>query len=157
MVDFAKRGKERIVLCKKLVKNTNRMIPGERDCTRPCRAQEGLRLMEETAESLKRVVSQMDTIQYADSHILNSDISSIVDDCDRDDLNDFLNIDIFLLNEDEHGEIRDQEDRSETRSLLVAGREDNTMKSVENDVELEEDSEHTEVNSEDICRRPMKV
>ena len=134
------------------------MIPGERDCTRPCRAQEGLRLMEETAESLKRVVSQMDTIlQYADSHILNSDISSIVDDCDRDDLNDFLNIDIFLLNEDEHGEIRDQEDRSETRSLLVAGREDNTMKSVENDVELEEDSEHTEVNSEDICRRPMKV
>ena len=114
--------------------------------------------MEETADSLKRVVSQMDTIlQYADSHTLNSDISSIVDDCDRDDLNDFLNIDIFLLNEDEHGEIRDQEDRSETRSLLVAGREDNTMKSVENDEELEEDCEHPEVNSEDICRRPMKV
>ena len=134
------------------------MIPGERDWTRLCQAQEGLRLMEETADSLKRVVSQMDTIlQYADSHTLNSDISSIVDDCDRDDLNDFLNIDIFLLNEDEHGEIRDQEDRSETRSLLVAGREDNTMKSVENDEELEEDCEHTEVNSEDICRRPMKV
>ena len=112
----------------------------------------------ETAETLKRVVSHMDTIlQYADSHTLNSDISSIVDDCDRDDLNDFLNIDIFLLNEDEHGEIRDQEDRSETRSLLVAGREDNTMKSVENDEELEEDSEHIEVNSEDIWRRPMKV
>ena len=80
------------------------MIPGERDWTRLCQAQEGLRLMEETADSLKRVVSQMDTIlQYADSHTLNSDISSIVDDCDRDDLNDFLNIDIFLLNEDEHG------------------------------------------------------
>ena len=45
----------------------------------------------ETAETLKRVVGQMDTIlQYADSHTLNSDISSIVDDCDRDDLNDFL-------------------------------------------------------------------
>ena len=39
----------------------------------------------------------------------------------------------------------------------MAGREDNTMKSVENDEELEEDCEHTEVNSEDICRRPMKV
>ena len=114
--------------------------------------------MEETAESLKRVVSQMDTIlQYEDSHSLNSDISSIADDCDRDDLSGSLNIDIFLLNEDEHGEIRDQEDRSETRSLLVAGREDNTMKSVENDEELEKDSEHTEVISEDICRRPMKV
>ena len=112
----------------------------------------------ETAETLKRVVSHMDTIlQYTDSHTLNSDILSIVDDCDRDDLNDFLNIDIFLLNEDEHGEITDQEDRSETRSLLVAGREDNTMKSVENDEELEEDSEHIEVNSEDIWRRPMKV
>ena len=120
------------------------MIPAERDWTRLCQAQEGLRLMEETADSLKRVVSEMDTIlQYADSHTLNSDISSIVDDCDRDDLNDFLNIDIFLLNEDEHGEIRDQEDRSETRSLLVAGREDNTMKSVENDEELEEDCEHS--------------
>ena len=85
------------------------MIPAERDWTRLCQAQEGLRLMEETADSLRRVVSQMDTIlQYADSHNLNSDISSIVDDCDRDDLNDFLNIDIFLLNEDEHGEIREQ-------------------------------------------------
>ena len=114
--------------------------------------------MEETAESLKRVVSLMDTIlQCADSHTLNSDISSIVDDCDRDDLNDSLNVDIFLLNEEEHGEIRDEEDRSKTRSLLVVGREDNTMKSVENDEELEEDSEHTEVNSEDVCPRPMKV
>ena len=39
----------------------------------------------------------------------------------------------------------------------MAGREDNTMKSVENDEELEEDSEHIEVNSEDIYRRPIKV
>ena len=39
----------------------------------------------------------------------------------------------------------------------MAGHEDNTMKSVENDEELEEDSEHIEVNSEDICRRPIKV
>ena len=121
-------------------------------------AQEGLRLMEETAESLKRVVSQMDTIlQYADSHTVNSDISSIVDDCDRDDSNDSLNTDIFLLNEDEHSETGDEEDRSEMRSFLIVGREDKTMKYVENDEELEEDSEHTEVNSDDICRRPMKL
>ena len=121
-------------------------------------AQEGLRLMEETAESLKRVVSQMDTIlQYADSHTVNSDISSIVDDCDRDDSNDSLNTDIFLLNEDEHSETGDEEDRSEMRSFLIVGREDKTMKYVENDEELDEDSEHTEMNSDDICRRPMKL
>ena len=120
--------------------------------------QEGLRLMGETAESLKRVVSQMDTIlQYADSHTVNSDISSIVDDCDRDDSNDSLNTDIFLLNEDEHSETGDEEDRSEMRSFLIVGREDKTMKYVENDEELDEDSEHTEVNSDDICRRPMKL
>ena len=121
-------------------------------------AQEGLRLMEETAESLKRVVTKMDTIlQYADSHTVNSDISSIVDDCDRDDLNDSLNTDIFLLNEEEHSETGDEEDRSEIRSFLMVGREDNIIKSVENAEELEEDSEHTEVNSDDICRRPLKL
>ena len=121
-------------------------------------AQEGLRLMEETAESLKRVVTKMDTIlQYADSHTVNSDISSIVDDCDRDDLNDSLNTDIFLLNEQEHSETGDEEDRSEIRSFLIVGREDNIIKSVENAEELEEDSEHTEVNSDDICRRPLKL
>ena len=121
-------------------------------------AQEGLRLMEETAESLKRVVSQMDTIlQYADSNTVNSDISSIADDCDRDDSNDSLNTDIFLLNEDEHSETGDEEDRSEMRSFLIVGREDKTVKYVENDEELDEDSEHTEMNSDDICRRPMKL
>ena len=121
-------------------------------------AQEGLRLMEETAESLKRVVSQMDTIlQYADSNTVNSDISSIVDDCDRDNSNDSLNTDIFLLNEDEHSETGDEEDRSEMRSFLIVGREDKTIKYVENDEELDEDSEHTELNSDDICRRPMKL
>ena len=120
--------------------------------------QEGLRLMEETAESLKRVVSQMDTIlQYADSNTVNSDISSIVDDCDRDDSNDSLNTDIFLLNEDEHSETGDEENRSEMRSFLIVGREDKTMKYVENDEELNEDSEHTEVKSDDICRRPIKL
>ena len=69
-------------------------------------AQEGLRHVSETAGALQNVVKQMNSIlQFADSNIINSDIFSIFDDCDRDDLNDSANLDFSSLQqEDEHEE-----------------------------------------------------
>ena len=63
--------------------------------------QDGLKLMAETTEAFNRCVREMDNfLQYADSNTCNSDISSIIDDRDRDDLNDSANLDICPLNED---------------------------------------------------------
>ena len=69
-------------------------------------AQKGLRHVSETARALQNVVKQMNSIlQFADSNIINSDIFSIFDDCDRDDLNDSANPDFSSLQqEDERAE-----------------------------------------------------
>ena len=68
-------------------------------------AQEGLRHVSETAGALQNVVEQMDSIlQVGDSKTINSDISSILDDSDRDDLNDSANLDVSSLQEDEREE-----------------------------------------------------
>ena len=68
-------------------------------------AQEGLRHVSETAGALQNVVKQMDSIlQFADSNIINSDIFSIFDDCDRDDLNDSANPDFSSLQQEDERE-----------------------------------------------------
>ena len=96
-------------------------------------AQEGLRHVSETAGALQNVVKQMNSIlQFADSNIINSDIFSIFDDCDRDDLNDSANLDFSSLQ---------QEDERE---------EWNT-----NSGEYFEEAEHlrTTINSEDVVEQ----
>ena len=68
-------------------------------------AQEGLRHVSETAGALQNVVKQMNSIlQFADSNIINSDIFSIFDDCDRDDLNDSANLDFSSLQQEDERE-----------------------------------------------------
>ena len=68
-------------------------------------AQEGLRHVSETAGALQNVVKQMNSIlQFADSNIINSDIFSIFDDCDRDDLNDSANPDFSSLQQEDERE-----------------------------------------------------
>ena len=68
-------------------------------------AQEGLRHVSETAGALQNVVKQMNSIlQFADSNIINSDIFSIFDDCDRDDLNDSANPDFSSLQQEDECE-----------------------------------------------------
>ena len=65
--------------------------------------QDGLRLMAETAEAMKRCVREMDNfLQYADSNTCNPDISSIIDDRDRNDLNVSSNLDMCSLDENGH-------------------------------------------------------
>ena len=60
--------------------------------------QEGLRHVSETAGALQNVVKQMDSILHVgDSKTINSDISSILDDFDRDDLNNPANLDFSSL------------------------------------------------------------
>ena len=73
--------------------------------TEPVQEQEGLRRVSETAGALQNVVEQMDSILHVgDSKTINSDVSSILDDFDRDDLNDSANLDFRSLQEDEHEE-----------------------------------------------------
>ena len=68
-------------------------------------AQKGLRHVSETAGALQNVVKQMDSIlKFADSNIINSDIFSIFDDCDRDDLNDSANLDFSSLQQEDERE-----------------------------------------------------
>ena len=68
-------------------------------------AQEGLRHVSETAGALQNVVKQMNSIlQFADPNIINSDIFSIFDDCDRDDLNDSANLDFSSLQQEDERE-----------------------------------------------------
>ena len=68
--------------------------------------QDGLKLMAETTEAFNRCVREMDNfLQYADSNTCNSDISSIIDDRDRDDFNDSANLDICHLDEDGNEEL----------------------------------------------------
>ena len=68
-------------------------------------AQEGLRHVSETAGALQNVVKQMDSIlQFPDSSYINSNISYILGDCDRDDLNDSANLDFSSLQQEDERE-----------------------------------------------------
>ena len=73
--------------------------------TERVQAQKGLRHVSETAGALQNVVKQMNSIlQFADSNIINSDIFSIFDDCDRDDLNESANPDFSSLQQEDERE-----------------------------------------------------
>ena len=68
-------------------------------------AQKGLRHVSETAGALQNVVKQMDSIlQFPDSSYINSNISYILGDCDRDDLNDSANLDFSSLQQEDERE-----------------------------------------------------
>ena len=68
-------------------------------------AQKGLRHVNETAGALQNVVKQMDSIlQFPDSSYINSNISYILGDCDRDDLNDSANLDFSSLQQEDERE-----------------------------------------------------
>ena len=68
-------------------------------------AQEGLRHVSETAGALQNVVKQMDSIlQFPDSSYINSNISYILGDCDRNDLNDSANPDFSSLQQEDERE-----------------------------------------------------
>ena len=68
-------------------------------------AQKGLRHVSETAGALQTVVKQMDSIlQFPDSSYINSNISYILGDCDRDDLNDSANLDFSSLQQEDERE-----------------------------------------------------
>ena len=68
-------------------------------------AQKGLRQVSETAGALQNVVKQMDSIlQFPDSSYINSNISYILGDCDRDDLNDSANPDFSSLQQEDERE-----------------------------------------------------
>ena len=73
--------------------------------TELAQAQEGLRDASETAGALQNFVEQMDNILHVgDTKTISSDISSILDDFYRNDLNDSANLDFSSLQEDEREE-----------------------------------------------------
>ena len=91
------RGKE-----KELENSKQRLQQKE---TELVQAHEGLGHVSETAGALQNVVKQMDSILHvADSKTINSDSSSILNDFDRDNLNNSANLDFNSLQEDERKE-----------------------------------------------------
>ena len=98
--------------------------------TKLAEAQEGLRHASETAGALQNVVEQMDSILHVgDSKTINSDISSILDDFDRNDLNDSANLDFSSLQEDEREEWKANsgEDFEEAEPLRTTIKSENVV------------------------------